>query len=384
MYWPPRLLALGRSLRKRGDELFVIEIAGNGSPYDFVGQNHTNRELAWSVLFPNGDLRQMSGRKMARAVEGKLDEFPSGAAAVRWARRNHVGIVIFDNARLEDVPRCRVTEFVKQRIYANIDAVLIPAESHTSSYIHWGIKRNYMFFGVNVVDNKWFSSRADVLRLEKTKFLRDKKLPSKFFLGVGRHIEKKNWVMCLEAYRQYRQRSSESMWGLVLIGDGSEHACLEETIVNRSIHDVYLPGTISGDDLVNFYAAAGALVLPSLYGETWGLVVNEAMACGLPILVSRQCGCAETLVQNGMNGLVFSPENPEELAACMLQMSSLSDEERSKMGLSSKEIVRSWGLERFVEGAEAAISACSNMDRGFVSVLDRLLIGYWNGRFRPT
>jgi glycosyltransferase involved in cell wall biosynthesis len=396
MYWPPRLLALSRSLRTRGDKLDVIEIAGSGSPYDVVSPDRTERELNPSVLFPKGDLRRMPGRVMAKAVERKLDElepdivlagaiaFPSGAAAVRWSRRNRRRVIIFDDARSEDVPRSRLVELVKRHIYANVDAILIPAESHVSSYVHWGISRERMYFGLNVVDNHFFSSRADALRPHACEFRRDKGLPERFFLGVGRHVEKKNWTMCLEAYRRYRLRSRESWWGLVLVGDGPERIRLEERIRGQSIPDVYLPGAVAGDDLVSHYVAAGALVLPSLHGETWGLVVNEAMACGLPVLVSNQCGCVETLVQDGVNGWRFSPADPDELTAKMLQMSGLSDEEHSRMARASEDIIGSWGLERFVEGATTAIDACKQVNRGFVSLFDRLLVSAWNGRFRPT
>lgn len=396
VYWPPRLARLAESLQKQATKFSVIEIAGYGSSYGFASRASAGGEYDRHVLFPDGDLRKMGPRMMARSVERKLDQlrpnvvmagsmaFPSGAAAVRWARRNHRGVIIFDDVRSEDVPRSCITELVKKRLFTNIDAMLIPGKSHVRSFAHWGVPRERMYFGLNVVDNPSFSACADALRPRIAEFCRSNGLPQKLFLGVGRQVEKKNWSMCIEAYRQYREGCKNSPWGLVLIGDGPEHKRLQETIAKRAIPDVHLPGPINGDALVGYYAAAGALILPSLHGETWGLVVNEAMACSLPVLVSRECGCAETLVQSGVNGWQFSPARPDELAERMVQMSSLSDEQYRRMASASEEIIRPWGLERFVEGAEAAIAACSAVDRGFTSLVDKLLISFWNGRFRPT
>ncbi|HSW00686.1 MAG TPA: glycosyltransferase family 4 protein [Sedimentisphaerales bacterium] len=396
MYWPPRLLALGSSLCGRGDEFLVVEIAGGGSPYDFAAQGCKDGRLSWSVLFPQGDLRQLSGRTMAAAVERKLNDltpdvvmagaiaFPSGAAAVRWARRNQRAVVIFDNVRAEDVPRSPITEYVKRRFYTHIDAMLIPAESHVRSFVQWGVPRERMHFGLNVVDNPSFTTRAAALRPHANEFRGKNGLASRFFLGVGRLVDKKNWIICLEAYRQYRRACQGPSWGLVLVGDGPERDRLQKMVVAQAIPDVYISGPIHGDALIAYYAAAGALVLPSLYGETWGLVVNEAMACGLPVLVSEQCGCAETLVHDGINGWRFSPDKPEQLAERMLQMSGLSEQDYQKMVSASQEMIRPWGLERFVEGAMAAIEACKDVRRGFTSPLGRLLISLWNGRFRPT
>ena len=375
--------------------MFVIEIAGNGSPYDFAMQDLSGGDWAWSVLFPEGDLRSMPSRRMAGAVERKLGElqpdvvmaggipYPSGAAAVGWARRNRRGVIIFDDARQEDVPRSPLVEFVKHRIYRNVDAGLIPARSHSVCYVHWGIARNRIYFGMNVVDNQRFNTYVKQFQSRKAPFRHERNLPQDFFLGVGRRIKQKNWKTCLFAYAKYVRKTPNSLWGLVLVGDGPEHRRLRRICDTHSIPNTTFPGLIVGEELLKYYASASAFVLPST-GETWGLVVNEAMACGLPVLVSNGCGCAHTLVHEGENAWTFSPEDPDELAARMLQMSTLSERERSKMCSASEEIVSSWGLDRFLAGAEAAILACGDVDRGFVSLLDRLLISLWNGRFRPA
>jgi glycosyltransferase involved in cell wall biosynthesis len=134
--------------------------------------------------------------------------------------------------------------------------------------------------------------------------------------------------------------------------------------------------------LCGFYALAGCLVLPS-HAETWGLVVNEALACGLPVLVSRQCGCAETLVKPGTNGWIFDSRDADGLAALMGRIASLSDKERAAMSGASRAMVSDWGLERFAQGAWEAVQMCRNVTRGFASPIDRAVLRLWKGRYRP-
>jgi len=107
------------------------------------------------------------------------------------------------------------------------------------------------------------------------------------------------------------------------------------------------------EELPFFYAGAGAFIHPAL-AEPWGLVINEAMASGLPILSSKNVGAAEELVQEGVNGFSFDPENVDELAALMGRVAAMSPEERVAMGEASRRLIAEWGPERFARGAEEA------------------------------
>jgi glycosyltransferase involved in cell wall biosynthesis len=114
-----------------------------------------------------------------------------------------------------------------------------------------------------------------------------------------------------------------------------------------------MPGFKQYHELPAYYGLADAFVHASRV-EPWGLVVNEAMAAGLPVVVSRQCGCASTLVQDGGNGFCESFDDADEIA---MRLAQLDDEPalRSRMGARSREIVADWGPSRFAAGAlEAA------------------------------
>ena len=98
-----------------------------------------------------------------------------------------------------------------------------------------------------------------------------------------------------------------------------------------------------------YYGLASAFVHASTT-EQWGLVVNEAMASGLPVLVSNRCGCAPDLVQEGVNGFTFDPYNVEQLAQLMLKISAFQTFSLSTFGAASRRIIADWGPERFASG----------------------------------
>jgi 1,2-diacylglycerol 3-alpha-glucosyltransferase len=108
--------------------------------------------------------------------------------------------------------------------------------------------------------------------------------------------------------------------------------------------------------LSRYYAHAAAFVLPSL-SEPWGLVVNEAAACGLPLLVSSRAGCSGTLVPDpdGTTGGRFDPLDVEEMTTKLAWMAALDGEDRRAMGLRAAGVVSSWGPDRFARGAMEAL-----------------------------
>ena len=103
-----------------------------------------------------------------------------------------------------------------------------------------------------------------------------------------------------------------------------------------------------------------------------GLVVNEAIASGLPVIVSERCGCAPELVQG--NGFTFDPANEHELAARLLEMATLSQEERKPLGEVSYGIAENFAPERFGEGMQRAVSAAISLPQSRYGIVDRGLL----------
>jgi len=161
----------------------------------------------------------------------------------------------------------------------------------------------------------------------------------------------------MRAYAAYRDQAGSSSWHWVLVGDGPQKDELVRARESLALQEfVHFPGFVRYPALPAYYALASAFVLPSTW-EPWGLVVNEAMASGLPVLVSSRCGAAE-LVRPGENGYTFDPYNEGELTAAMVTLATSPKLEQ--MGESSRSAIRGYGVERF---ASALVSA-SEQGRG--------------------
>ena len=132
---------------------------------------------------------------------------------------------------------------------------------------------------------------------------------------------------------------------------------------------VFFPGFRQYDELPRFYANAGAFVHASTT-EQWGLVVNEAMASGLPVLVSNRCGCARDLVKDGINGFSFDPYNVEQLAQLMLKISACHFPQ-AMFGDASRAIINEWGPQRFASGLQAAVNKALEVGPKRARLLDK-------------
>jgi glycosyltransferase involved in cell wall biosynthesis len=161
--------------------------------------------------------------------------------------------------------------------------------------------------------------------------------------------------------------------------DGSKKARSEEPnsfpIIDlrpSSSGTVFFPGFRQIDELPKFYAHAGAFVHASTT-EQWGLVVNEAMACGLPVLVSNRVGCAQDLVQNDVNGFTFDPYDVEQLTQLMIKVSA-SDFPLSAFGDASRAIISDWSPERFATGLKRAVDCAVQVGAKRASLLQRVIL----------
>jgi len=196
-------------------------------------------------------------------------------------------------------------------------------------------------------------------------------LPADYFLFVGRIIKEKNLEQLLVAYAKYAQLLGGSVtpWDLVLCGSGHEEENLRQSASHLPQHlreHIRFFGLIKQPELIDFYSCACCLVLPSI-SESWGLVVNEAMACGLPVLVSKQAGCAADFVKEDVAGRLLDPYDTNQMAHALAGMHRMDNQSRIEMGEQSRRLIAGWGLERFCQGimesAQIAASYCHRQDR---------------------
>ena len=244
-----------------------------------------------------------------------------------------------------------------------------------------GIPEEAIFHGYDAVDNVYFAEQAarvrDMAEVERARL----DLPVRFFLAASRFVAKKNLFRLLDAYAAYRQRTGAGAWHLVLLGDGALRAQIESRIVRLDlIGRVMLPGFKQYEELPAWYGLASAFVHASTT-EQWGLVVNEAMASGLPVLVSERCGCVPDLVEDGINGFTFDPYDVEALAGLMQRVAAMTDERRAAMGRAGQLIIADWGPERFADGLMQAVQAALRRPPRMPSLFDQTLL--WALARRP-
>jgi glycosyltransferase involved in cell wall biosynthesis len=178
----------------------------------------------------------------------------------------------------------------------------------------------------------------------------------------------------------------------VLLGDGPLRSSILNLRYSLGLEAcVHLPGFKQYPVLPAYYGLAGAFVHASTK-EPWGLVVNEAMASGLPVLVSNRCGCARDLVQEGVNGFTFDPYNIEEMANAMMQVWSReqgagcgkqnaemlkagdTSTTLAEMGDASRAIISEWGPEQFAKGLKAAAEKAIEVGPQRASWMTRFLL----------
>jgi len=135
-----------------------------------------------------------------------------------------------------------------------------------------------------------------------------------------------------------------------IVGDGPERANLEKMAHELNLNVVFTGNIAEPLEVYNYYLLADLFVFPTRH-EAWGLVVNEAMAAGLPILCSKGAGASLDLVQEGINGYTFSPDDPMALKD---KIQHLIDDERLRtaFGTESKRIIREWTFESSKESFE--------------------------------
>jgi glycosyltransferase involved in cell wall biosynthesis len=270
-----------------------------------------------------------------------------------WAKKNHVASVLISDSNYADQKRVWPMEFLKSLIVSRFEAAFVGGTSSSLYLQTLRFREEKIAVGYDVVDNAYFRSRSVANKENITQIRRKWDLPQKYFLFVGRMIKEKNLMVLLSAYARYLDSVSSTPWDLVFCGDGPELAEVQAYIKGASElfqKHVKLCGMVKQPYLIDYYSAASCLLLPSI-SESWGLVVNESLACGLPVIASQRCGCAVDLVKNDYNGWQINPEDANELMARMLQVHHLEDQARMEMGKHGEEIISKWDLDRFCSGA---------------------------------
>src|SRR6266480_1394773 len=299
-------------LNAAADRLSVAGIEWSAKGYDAWGAAATPARYHKVSLFPEATNHSPGNAGLRRAFWSALEQMNPDVVAVNgWNNfgsliaancclRRRIPMVVMSESSRQDEPRTWWKEAIKRRIAGLYSAALVGGQRHVEYLVELGMPRERIFTGYDVVDNDYFGRHTAEIRNSKVEIRKKYDLPENYLLASARFVEKKNLPKLVQAYAEYRKRSdvrdqkldvndSKTCWDLVLLGDGPLRESLKSQLSTLNLNEqVHLPGFKPYDELPVYYALANAFVHASTT-EQWGLVVNEAIASGLPVIVSDRC-----------------------------------------------------------------------------------------------
>jgi len=270
-------------------------------------------------------------------------------------------------------------KIVKKNLIPLFDSALVGGVAQREYLVTYGFPCDAIHDGYNVVDNNYFELNS---REPNNDCPLLGSLPPTYFLNLGRFVRKKNLTILIEAYsialskikHHFAQHSNYqtdshgvSQPSLVLVGEGE--------MFDQLLHKAFELGLNIRNGAVNMNTSKEpeiiflpfqqisivpmimsrsiAFILPSLW-EEWGLVINEAMACGVPVIVSNNVGCSFELIKDGVTGLLFDPRDSQHLADLLVRC-FLDAEFRHSLAINAKSESKNWSPKRFADGAVSAL-----------------------------
>ncbi|MBI4398851.1 MAG: glycosyltransferase family 4 protein [Candidatus Omnitrophica bacterium] len=275
---------------------------------------------------------------------------PSYVMAGMFAVRHRKKFVLWCESHEKSVRiRSRLANFYRKVIFRKSSAFIVPGKCSARFIQKYTGDTKPIYVAPNAVDNDFFYQRAAVHREKKSELKRMRNFPRHLILYVGRLLSSKGLGTLLAAYQQLSRPDT----GLLIVGEGPEEKHYKEYCAQHHISNVYFEGHKQQRDLPYYYGLSDLFVMPSLRDE-WGLVTNEAMASGLPVIVSGEIGAAADLVEEGANGYAVAGGDTEALR---LRIANLLDDEalRKRMGERSLEIIKNYHPQKCAEGFISAV-----------------------------
>lgn len=233
-------------------------------------------------------------------------------------------------------------------------AAVLPIGTHNAEYWAYYLGHRFPSFLVPyAVDNDRFAEGMTAA---------DPNLPQSLGLDTGRPVilfasklqERKHCDDLLEAYlRLTAGMPADAQPHLVIVGDGEQMPTLRRRVEQAGAHLVRFAGFRNQTELPGIFALSTVFVLPSRH-EPWGLIVNEAMACGLPVIASDEVGAAVDLIQDGANGFVFPARDISALEQALRHV--LAPGVAARMGAHSRQRIAKWSFAEDLNGLKAALA----------------------------
>jgi len=251
-----------------------------------------------------------------------------------WAKLRHKPVVLWSESNLFDHSRQPTKELIKRIFVRMCDMGHVYGKSSREYLEFLGMPATHIIEKRATCDAGTFGKRRAVFHPDRRRFV-----------FVGRFSPEKNLLRLLDAIAIVVGRLPELSIELLLVGYGPDEAMLRERVIALGlVEQVAFAGVKTQDEVSSLMAESDCLVLPSL-SEPWGLVANEALCTGLPILVSNRCGCARDLITDD-TGWSFEAEDTNELASRLEAISLLPVERLQAMGAACIRLASEYAPEK--------------------------------------
>jgi len=314
------------------------------------------RRLAGYHILFNWGMRAALRRAAPGAILCGGYSYLASWMALRWARSHGTpfSLWIESSARDQRGGR-RLVELLKAKFIHDCSGFVVPGKASREYAMSFGVSEARIFTAPNAVDNAFFTEHAAEARRDAAELRQTLGLPQRYFLFVGRLVREKGVFDLLSAYGKLADEMKQE-WGLVYVGGGSLAAELKARAASAGPGSILVAGFAQRERLASYYALADVLVFPT-HSDPWGLVVNEAMACGLPVVATSAAGCVPNLVTDGWNGRVVEAGDTAQLASAMAELAADS-EVRRDMAVHSRERIAEYSPQACAAGlAQVALAS---------------------------
>lgn len=305
--------------------------------------------------------------------------FQSHLKAMRYFKEKIPVYFRGDSTLLDETPGIRkyLRRMFLRWVYSYVDYAFYVGTRNKEYFLAHGLKEKQLIFAPHAIDNERFYDKDGSYKQKALEWRRSLRIDDDdfVFLFAGKLEPKKNPMLLLNAFLELNNPKAH----LIFVGNGILENVLKtisghsELVSESNYHtEVKLeklkqvhPYNNNNNSTIHFLDFQNQSVMPTVYrlgnvfvlpsqgpGETWGLAVNEAMACGLPVIVSDKVGCAVDLVENGKNGYIFKSEDINDLKKVMYDcMVEWMDNKKKfmEMGLKSFQKIKDYSMEVLAE-----------------------------------
>ena len=334
------------------DSGFCAEISWDtplgGYPLRFLTKGDNNGRLSFWRPTVHGLWRALSsGNFDALWVHGYGHQ--ALLRAIIYARAIGVAVLLRGDSRFgppwPSAPKRRAKRILLSGLFRLIDAFLAVGSSNRDYYRHFGVEDDRIFMTPYAVNNDFFASQAAAATRRREVFRTELRLPRghPMVLYAGKLQRLKRVDDLIEACAGFERKRFEEAPYLVIVGDGPERVALEARARALRFDSIRWAGFRNQSELPAFYDLCDLLVLPS-DNEAWGLVLNEVMNAGKPVVASDRVGASRDLIREGVNGVIFPAGDVAALRNSIAHI--LENPERAvQMGNASRKIIGEWNFE---------------------------------------